>query len=121
MDEFIDFESNDVDNNPDDYKVSSFTVDESSLDSFIDDASSNLEYTVDDADDNSLVHETRSVESTLEEDFSENDDKIVKSDNEIYNYYDSDEVTQLIKPEKIEEFKDAKLKISQKSIKYAAK
>ena len=42
MAKFIDFESKDVDNNSDDDKVSFFTVDKSSLDSFIEDAISNL-------------------------------------------------------------------------------
>ena len=69
MAEFIDFESK-VDNNSDDDKVSFFTVDESSLDSFIDDTNFNLEYAVDNVDDNySIINETRSVESTLEDVF----------------------------------------------------
>ena len=108
MAEFIDFESK-VDNNSDDDKVSFFTVDESSLDSFIDHTSFNLEYAVDDVDDNySIINETR---STLEDVFSENDDKMIKSDKEIYNYYDSDEIAQFNIPEKVDKFKDAKNKI----------
>ena len=111
MAEFIDFESK-VDNNSDDDKVSFFTVDESSLDSFIDDTNFNLEYAVDNVDDNySIINETRSVESTLEDVFSENDDKMIKSDKEIYNYYDSDEIAQFNIPEKVDKFKDAKNKI----------
>ena len=112
MAKFIDFESKDVDNNSDDDKVSSFTVDKSSLDSFIEDASSNLEYTADEADDKySSINVARSVESGLIDAFSENDDKIVKSDCEIYNYYDSDVIAQLKKPEKIDDkFTDAKNK-----------
>ena len=100
-------DSNDDDENNDHDTISSFDVNHDSLDSFTVDYNADLDSYVSEEDDYCLKNITRSVESTLEDVFYESD-KLIKSNDEIYNYYNSDEIEKLNNPEQIYEFKDTK-------------